>query len=188
MKRYIKSTDNSSLMSKQDILNNLIALDQKLIENDMTGEVDMFGGAVMCLGLDARESTHDIDAMFRPKTDIRKLIQEVADENNLPSDWLNDGVKGFISEDGTFERFGEDIFQNLTVFMASPEYLLAMKCLSCRSLLDSPTEISDIKFLIKYLNLTSVEMVENIILEYYPESRYQPKTHYMLMEIFEDDV
>lgn len=140
----------------------------------------------MCLGLDARESTHDIDAMFQPKADIRKLIQDVAEEHNLPSDWLNDGVKGFISPEGTFERFGEDLFKNLTVFMASPEYLLAMKCLSCRSFLDSPTEINDIKFLINYLNLTSVEMVENIILEYYPESRYQPKTHYMLMELFEE--
>ena len=188
MKRYIRSADESFVMSKLDILNNLIALDNKLVANDMTGEIDIFGGAVMCLGLDARESTHDIDAMFQPKADIRKLIQEVADEHNLSSDWLNDGVKGFISPDGTFERFGEDIFKNLTVFMASPEYLLAMKCLSCRSLLDSPTEISDIKFLIKYLNLTSVEMVENIILEYYPESRYQPKTHYMLMEIFEEGI
>ena len=186
MKRHIKSTNEDSVMSKQDILNNLLALDQKLIENNMTGEIDMFGGAVMCLGLDARNSTHDIDAIFQPKADIRTLIQEVAEERNLPEDWLNDGVKGFVSPEGEFERFGEDIFKNLTVFMASPEYLLAMKCLSCRSTLDSPTEISDIRFLINYLGLNSVEAVENVILEYYPASRYQVKTHYMLEEIFGD--
>lgn len=185
MKRYIRCTDNISKMNKQDILANLLALDEKLAENNMTGEIDMFGGAVMCLGLDARESTHDIDAMFNPKEDIRQLIAQVAEERNLPSDWLNDGVKGFVSPEGEFERFGEDIFKNLTVFMASPEYLLAMKCLSCRSLLDSPTEISDIKFLINYLGLKSVEEVETVILDYYPASRYQPKTHYMLVELFQ---
>lgn len=172
-------------MSKQEILTNLLALDQKLIEHDMTGEIDMFGGAVMCLGLDARESTHDIDAMFSPKEDIRYLIAQVAEERGLSDDWLNDSVKGFVSPEGQFERFGEDIFKNMTVFMASPEYLLAMKCLSCRSILDSPTEISDIKFLISYLGLHSVDEVENIILDYYPASRYQPKTHYMLIELFQ---
>lgn len=186
MKRLIKATTETSKMNKQDILNNLLALDKKLIDNNMTGEIDMFGGAVMCLGLDARESTHDIDAMFSPKEDIRNLIKQVADERNLPEDWLNDGVKGFVSPEGEFERFGEDIFKNLTVFMASPEYLLAMKCLSCRSILDSPTEIADIKFLINYLGLKSVDEVEKVILEYYPANRYQPKTHYMLMELFDN--
>lgn len=184
MKRYIKASGNTN-MSGQDILDNLLALDQKLIANNMQGEIDMFGGAVMCLGLDARQSTHDIDAIFSPKEDIRKLIAQVAEERNLPSDWLNDGVKGFISPDGEFERFGEDLFQNLTVFMTTPEYLLAMKCLSCRSIVDSSTEIDDIKFLINYLGLNSVDEVEDVILQYYPASRYQPKTHYMLMEIFE---
>lgn len=186
MKRWIHASTAVVTMDRQAILNNLKALDDKLRENEMTGEIDLFGGAVMCLGLDARESTHDVDALFSPKADIRELIHEVAVENGLPDDWMNDGVKGFVSPKGEFERFGEDIFTNLRVFMTTPEYLLAMKCLSCRFTSDSTTEIGDIKFLINYLSITNVDEAEEIILRYYPASRFKPKTHYMLLELFHD--
>lgn len=186
MKRVMKASSSVTKMRKREILNALKALDTKLARNNMFGEIDIYGGAVMCLGLNARESTHDIDAVFEPKSDIRKLIAQVAEENDLPSDWMNDGVKGFVSSKGEFERFGEDEFTNLTIFMTTPEYLFAMKCLSCRMQNDNSTEISDIKFLAEYLGLTSVEDAEQLILEYYPESMYKPKTHYMLMEIFDE--
>lgn len=174
-------------MNKEDILNNLKMLDDKLRDNGMLGEVDLYGGAVMCLGLNARQSTHDIDALFAPKTTIYKLIEEVAEENGLPADWLNDSVKGFASPEGDFIRFGEDKFTNLTVMMTSPKYLLAMKCLSCRMADESSTEIDDIKFLIDYLGLKTVKEVEDILLRYYPAKRVLPKTHYMLAEIFDEE-
>lgn len=186
MKRLIRASTSIVNMNKQDILNNLMALDGKLKQNDMAGEVDLFGGAVMCLGLNARETTHDIDALFAPKSNIRELIHEVAVEQGLPEDWMNDGVKGFVSPDGTYERFGEDIFTNLRVFMTTPEYLFAMKCLSCRLGSDSETEVDDIKFLINYLEIKSLKEAEDLILQYYPVNRYKPKTHYMLMEIFQE--
>lgn len=184
MKRVIKCASELHRMTADQILFNLQQLDSKLREHNMIGEIDMYGGAVMCLGLNARTSTHDIDAIFSPKTDIRQLIREVAEEQGLSEDWMNDAVKGFVSEGEEFFRFGEDLFTNLTVFMTTPKYLLAMKCLSCRAEVDSPTELQDIKFLIKYLNLTTVEDVEKLILEYYPASRFLPKTHYVLEEIF----
>ena len=141
----------------------------------------------MCLGLSARDSTHDIDAIFEPKADIRELIAQVAAENKLPDDWMNDGVKGFVSEAGEFTRFGSDMFTNLTVFMASPEYMFAMKCLSCRLGQESSSELSDIKFLANYLGIKTVDDAEKLILAYYPASRYKPKTHYMLEELFSSE-
>ena len=186
MKRLIRSSDSVDFnMSSNDILKNLKLLDAKLRENDMLGEVDLYGGAVMCLGLNARQSTHDIDAVFSPKSDIYQLIREVAYENGLPEDWMNDSVKGFVSDNGEFIRFGENEFTNLTVMMTSPEYLFAMKCLSCRLTDESSTELKDIAFLADYLEIKSVQEAEDIILEYYPASRYKPKTHYMLVELFE---
>ena len=186
MKRWIKASNEVSKMNKKDLLANLHKLDDKLRENEMYGEVDLYGGAVMCLGLNARESTHDIDAVFKPKSDIRNLIEEVAYENNLPTDWMNDGVKGFVSDNGEFERFGEDEFTNLSIFMTTPEYLLAMKCLSCRMPSENSTEVKDIKFLVNLLELESVDEIEDLILEFYPRKMFKPKTHYMLLELFED--
>ena len=49
----------------------------------------------------------------------------IADEENCPVDWLNDGVKRFLSERGEYQPFLE--LSNLSVMTANPEYLLAMK-------------------------------------------------------------
>lgn len=184
MYRIIRASNSIVNMNNEILLRNLHLLDDKLRENNMRGEIDMYEGTVMCLGLNARGSTHDIDAVFAPKSDIRKLIREIAYENNLPDDWINDSVKGFVSEKGEFFRYDESEFTNLTVFMTTPEYLFAMKCLLSRLDYESSTEINDIKFLIEYLQLESVEDAENLILKYYPANRYKPKTHYMLEEIF----
>ena len=188
MYRMIRADADTSIknMNTEAMLANLHALDRKLGEHEMHGRIDLFGGAVMCLGLNARETTHDIDGLFAPSVEMHQLIAEVAQELHLPSDWLNDGVKGFVSPEGEVQRYLGDSFKNLDIFMATPQYLFAMKCLSCRNLAESSTELSDIKFLINYLNINSVDEAEEIILNYYPANAYKPKTHYMLEELFED--
>ena len=50
---------------------------------------------------------------------------------------------------------------NVFIFVASPEYMLAMKCLSART--ENPIELEDIEFLIRHLHLTSIEQVVEII-------------------------
>lgn len=186
MKRMIIATSNETTFNASNILDYLRVLDAELGKHNMKGDIDIYGGAVMCLGLNARESTHDIDAIFKPSKDIRAIVADIAKQHGLDEGWLNDGVKGFVSDKGEFYRFGENIFKNLRVCMTTPEYLFAMKCLSCRTVGDSPTEISDIKFLINYLKLTSVEQAEDIILKYYPKSLFKPRTHYVLLEIFDE--
>jgi uncharacterized protein YutE (UPF0331/DUF86 family) len=44
-------------------------------------------------------------------------------------------------------------------------------------------ELNDIRFLVKYLNITSIEQAFDIIRNYYPDNMIKPKTQYMLMEI-----
>ena len=56
-----------------------------------------------------------------------------------------------------------------------------MKVLSCR--LDNVSEINDIKFLINYIGIISLEQAEQIVYEYYPANRVLPKTFYMLEEL-----
>ena len=76
MKRLIVSATDNTLMNKADLLKNLKLLDKKLQEHNIRGDIDMFGGAVMCLGLNARQTTHDIDAIFDPKGTMQQLIKE----------------------------------------------------------------------------------------------------------------
>ncbi|MBL8200356.1 MAG: hypothetical protein JNK40_05220 [Chromatiales bacterium] len=54
----------------------------------------------------------------------------VAGRAGIRADWLNDGLKGFLSEHGSFTPFLE--LDHPRVMVAQPEHLLAMKCLALR--------------------------------------------------------
>jgi hypothetical protein len=50
-------------------------LNEKLHNSDETGELILFGGAVMCLVFGSRGYTRDIDAVFEPKGSIYSYAQ-----------------------------------------------------------------------------------------------------------------
>ena len=74
---------------------------------DTHGEIYLVGGAVMCLAYGARPSTRDVNAAFRPSATIRQAATRVANRIGLEPDWLNDGVKAFMSAQGEFALFIE---------------------------------------------------------------------------------
>ena len=119
-------------LSKKDILKYLEEINKKLEERGKYGEIMICGGAVMTLVYEARNSTHDIDAVFRPKEDMKEIIDEIRRENNLNSQWLNDDVSMFTSEFKNLTSSEYKNFGNLTVSILGAESLLAMKLVSAR--------------------------------------------------------
>jgi hypothetical protein len=116
-------------MTNQQIKNYLELLNNKLADMDVKGEICLYGGAVMCLVFNARPATKDVDAIFEPANKIREAAKQIADENHLHNDWLNDGVKGFVVSHNKKILFD---WSNLKVYYAEPDYLLAMKSMSAR--------------------------------------------------------
>jgi hypothetical protein len=176
-------------MTREELLVHLESLNEELKKEDIYGEIDLVGGAVMCLVFKSRNATYDIDAIFEPKMKIYACIKRVANNYNnfsnnkkLKEDWLNDAVKGYLSPTGEFNLFSE--MSNLKILTASAEYMLAMKCLASR--IDSPNESNDIKFLLKHLKLTSIDMVVAVITKFYPKTDFLPKTKYLLQELIDD--
>lgn len=155
-------------------------LNDELGKSDTVGELYVVGGAVMCLAYAARASTQDVDALFRPARQVREAAARVAAKAHVRTDWLNDGVKGFLSERGTFTTFLE--LEHLRVMVAQPEYLLAMKCLSLRIGMEFHDE-DDIRYLLRYLNISSYEQAVGIISHFYPIERFPQKTLYALNEL-----
>jgi hypothetical protein len=98
----------------------------------VTGELCLFGGTVMVLAFNARLSTKDVDALFQPAQTIRNIARRIGEEQHLPVDWLNDGVKGYISSRHETTSGNLPQFPNLRLTMPVPEYLLAMKCMAAR--------------------------------------------------------
>ncbi len=166
--------------SKRDIERLLGRLNDELERRAITGEVYVVGGAVMCLVFDSRASTQDIDAFFRPANEVRAAARAVAAASGMPGDWLNDAVKGYLSDHGDFRAYLE--LSNLRVLTATPEYLLAMKCLAMR-LGEGFHDEDDVRFLLRYLNLSEYDKALEIVTRYYPRDRFPQKTLYALAEL-----
>lgn len=63
-----------------------------------TIELLVVGGSAMVLLYNTRPATRDVDAVIlSPQAHIvRKLARQVAQVQDLPLDWLNDGAKGYV--------------------------------------------------------------------------------------------
>jgi hypothetical protein len=174
-------------LSKQTIIAALAALNEKLRTRETTGEICIFGGAAMILAFDARESTRDVDALFVPKAAIANAIEEVAEELGLSGNWLNDGVKGFVSEVRDITPDDMPQFSHLRVLRPTAPYLLAMKCLAARIPgYDTAGDSEDVKTLIRNLGLRSPEEVFDIIGRYYQPKDIPAKTRYFVEEVAEE--
>lgn len=73
----------------------------------------------------------------------------------------------------------------MRVFIARPDYLLAMKCLAMR--LGSPMsrDSDDIKTLVRHLGLKEATQVLDIVANYYPNRTIPPRTQFGVEEIMQ---
>jgi len=138
----------------------------------------------MCLALRARDSTRDIDALFAPTTEIRAAADRIACDEGLDPGWLNDAVKGYISPAAEFEDFLE--LDHLRVYVARPEYMLAMKCAAMR-LGAEFHDLEDVRYLLRYLNLSTVEAALEVVTRYFPAESQLPKVRLALEELLGSD-
>ncbi len=154
------------------------ALSEELAGHHQRAEVFLVGGAAVALSFDSARTTRDLDAIFIPTAAVRDAVRAIGRLRNLPEDWLNDAVKGFLP--GTDERavrfFSTD---HLTVDVASPEYLLAMKLLASRPEYDS----EDIALLYRVLGFTTVAEGLDLVEQAYPGRPLEAKVQFLLEEI-----
>lgn len=183
------TSSTESGLTREAILQALDSLSVELGKQGVIGEICLFGGTVMVLAFNARLSTKDVDAVFHPVGPIRSLSERIAGEQHLPTDWLNDGVKGFISSQHQTTTGNLPQFPNLRLTMPVSEYLLSMKCMASRIGIaeGEPTDVADIRFLIEHLKLNSAEAVLDIVGQYYPEKQIPVKTQYLVEGLFEEE-
>ncbi|MEP7242512.1 MAG: hypothetical protein ABI885_02390 [Gammaproteobacteria bacterium] len=175
-----------SALTRQTILRARGDLSDALGKAGVTGEVCVFGGTAMVLAFSARLTTRDVDALFQPSPMVREIAERIAAANQLPRDWLNDGVKGFVSARHETLQGNLPQFPHLRLTMPVPEYLLAMKCMAARigGTSGEHSDVGDIVFLIKYLKLSAPRGVLDIVARYYPANQIPVKTQYLIEGLF----
>jgi hypothetical protein len=167
-------------LTRADIRRLFALLDEELATDDVVGEVYLVGGAVMCLALGARPATRDVDGVFKPAARVREAAARVAARDGVPDRWLNEAVKGYLGTGGDFDPFLD--LPHLKVFVARPEYLLAMKCASLR-LSEEFHDLDDVRYLLRYLNVTTADEAWAIVTRYFDERQLLPKTRLALDEL-----
>lgn len=172
-----------SRLAKKEILTALKALDKKLAETGTKAEICLYGGTSMVLAFNARLSTKDVDAVFKPKGIIRKLAEEIAEDLDLEKGWLNDGVKGFLSQKEKVADQGVPQFPYIQITRPTADYLLAMKCMAARAPgYDTQGDRADILFLMGRLKITTEKEALEIIEGFYPKERIAAKTQFFVIE------
>src|SRR3990167_9169974 len=112
----------SEQLTQHDIKRLFNLLNEELKNQSVEGELYLVGGAVMCLVYNARPATKDVDALFQPTKKLRQAAAKVGLQAGIKGDWLNDAVKGYVSNQGKFNIFLE--LSHLRIFVSRPDYLL----------------------------------------------------------------
>lgn len=167
------------MLDRRAALRALEELASVLASRGIEGRLFLVGGAAMALAFDARRMTRDVDAIFEPKSEIYDAAREVAQRLDLPDDWLNDAVKGFVpgtdpDEVPILARPG------LAVSSASARFLLAMKLRAA----GAEQDVDDIRFLVALLGLRTTDEVLRVATDRYGADDLPPRSRFLVEELF----
>ncbi|HEY5587393.1 MAG TPA: DUF6036 family nucleotidyltransferase [Candidatus Paceibacterota bacterium] len=167
-------------LTKNDIEKYLEEINTRLKNEDNYGDIIIAGGAALTMVYNARNSTHDIDAIFSPKEDMNKIIKSMAEEYDINEDWLNDGVKGFLTREMTSSVYVKH--SNLTVSSIDADALLALKLTSARAF---SKDMDDSITLMKHLNIKDEAHLFAIIEKYISKDRQTAQSYFFTKETFQ---
>lgn len=178
------------MLSREDILRGLTKLDARAREAGILIDMAVYGGSAMAMIFDSSRATRDVDAVVRGNTAfVRDAAAAIAEEEGWPTDWLNDGVKGFLSAHNDLEpsdEFTGDAGAGLRLSLPVPEYLFAMKCMAMRSAAEGASDRSDIQTLLGLISLKDTEDALSLVEKFYPRNQIPAKVRFGIEEIMEE--
>jgi len=116
----------------------------------------------------------------------------MAEEFGWDENWLNDGVKGWLSTGDAdpdvkalFKTYPTEDQPGLRVYAAKPEYLFAMKRRAMRvGGVETNSDVDDIRLLARAIGLKNSQDALTLVEKFYPQNMLQPKTRVGLEETF----
>lgn len=155
---------SSPLFDREEITELLVELDGRLSRRGVRGRIYIVGGAAIALSFDTRRSTRDIDAVILDSHGA--LVDEVramARAHGLPETWLNEQASVYANTD---DAAAPVVYSgpNLSVSAGSARHLLAMKARASRV-----SDVADIRFLARHLELSTAEQIELVAFEVFGE-------------------
>jgi hypothetical protein len=147
-------------------------------------DIAIYGGSCLMLVSNFRVATADVDAVAaQDQSFIDKAAEAIAARRGWPRDWLNDGVRTYLSPlvDGfeqhtLFRTYPREEAPGLRVFVPTAEYMLAMKLMALR--LDPGGGKSDLEDILSLMQVAGMKEKGDILRfasHFYPEARTSGK-------------
>ncbi|MEO3750928.1 hypothetical protein [Streptomyces sp. B6B3] len=168
----------SPVLGRREIERALRRLGDRLVRRGVIAGIYVFGGVAMALAYDARRATRDIDAVFVPHGVVLEEARAVGEQLGLPPWWLDEQGSAFVAPGG--DPDAPRIFDHpgLRLSAASPRHLLAMKVLASR-----PPDAEDIAFLVKSLNLGTVDEILAVCADVFPDEPVPGRARLLLEDV-----
>ena len=133
---------------------------------------------------DFRVSSADVDAVaVEDQIFVDRMARTIAGRHGWPEDWLNDGVRTFLSpqvdapDHHTYVgSYPSEQTPGLRVYVPTAEYMLAMKLMAMR--IDAGSgkkDLDDILNLMEVVGIRSREALIATASRYYPEAKVSAK-------------
>lgn len=144
-------------------------------------DVAVYGGSCLMLVSNFRIATADVDAVAAPDDQgfLDDAARAVAARRGWPRDWLNDGVRTYLSplvdgleQHALFRTYPGEETPGLRVFVPTAEYMLAMKLMALR--LDPGGGRNDLEDILNLMRVTGLAEKGDILRfasRFYPEAR-----------------
>lgn len=168
-------------LTRDDMIEGLRELVRELHARGEAGGVRIVGGAAMLLRYyGERRVTPDIDAKLHPEAPAIRIAEDIARRRGWNDDWLNAKAATFIpiAIDVGWEPLYDD--DDVSVWVISPEALLAMKIRASRPTRDD----ADIAMLLAITGIHTVDEAEALYERYYPGELPKDLAYVMLEDIF----
>lgn len=167
-------------LTRDDMIDGLRDLVRELHARGERGGVSIVGGAAMLLRYyGERRVTPDIDAKLHPAGPALEIAAQIARRRGWDDDWLNAKAATFIpiAIAVDWEPLYDD--DDVSVWVISPEALLAMKIRASRPTRDD----ADIAVLLALTGIRSVDEAEALYERYYPGELPKDAAYVMLEDI-----
>jgi len=108
-------------------------------------EIVIVGGGSILLNYGFRDFTQDFDVLINSIGDFKDIIYKVADDYNLPNDWMNTDFKRTVSFSDKLRQVSSHYCDfnhgSVEIRTVKDEYLIAMKMMSARGYRNDKSDI-----------------------------------------------
>jgi hypothetical protein len=174
------SDDKKPVFTAEMLSEALVELGQLAHDAGRVIDVAVYGGSCLMLVSNFRVATADVDAVAAVDQGfLDTAAQTVAARRGWPRDWLNDGVRTYLSpavegfaQHTLFRTYPSEQTPGLRLFVPTPEYMLAMKLMALR--IEPGSDRNDLEDILNLMQVTGLKEKSDILefaARFYPEAR-----------------